>query len=330
MHSHPIYQGARVSLGLVLLLAAVGCSSTPTTSSNLPAAVAATPWPPTVATHISPTPRREAFVHIVQAGETLSHIAKQYGISVAAIAAANGLTDPNRIRVGQQLTIPHPAAAPPPNAATPSTTPSPEFGAAPSNLVPAQVVDVVDGDTIKVSIGGNIYTVRYIGIDCPETHHPQRGLEWLGPEAAEQNRHLVEGKTVSLEKDISETDKYGRLLRYVWLGDLMVNAELVRLGFAQVATYPPDVKYQELFLRLEQEARAAGRGLWATRPAPTATPDIPGLPERADCSPCYPSVCIPPPPPDLDCPEIPYRRFQVVGCDPHRFDGDHDGIGCER
>jgi len=81
----------------------------------------------------------------------------------------------------------------------------------------------------------------------------------------------VEGKVVRLEKDVSETDKYGRLLRYVWVGDLFVNAELVRLGYAQVATYPPDVKYQDIFLKLQREARETGRGLWASQPAQIIT-----------------------------------------------------------
>ncbi|MGQ9793005.1 MAG: thermonuclease family protein, partial [Anaerolineae bacterium] len=187
--------------------------------------------------------------------------------------------------------------------------------ARPTGLSEVPVVEVVDGDTIKVKIGGRVYRVRYIGIDTPEL------AEWMGPEAKVKNAELVVGKIVGLEKDISETDRYGRLLRYVWAGEIMVNAELVRLGYAQVSTFPPDVKYQDWFLRLEREARNAGRGLWGMQPA--AQP-------AADCSPCYPDVCILPPPPDLDCGDIPHRRFAVVGCDPHRFDGDHDGIGCER
>jgi len=70
------------------------------------------------------------------------------------------------------------------------------------------------------------------------------------------------GKTVRLEKDVSDTDKYGRLLRYVFVDDLLVNAELVRLGYAQAVTFPPDIRNQNLFLQLQNEARNAGRGLW--------------------------------------------------------------------
>jgi endonuclease YncB( thermonuclease family) len=124
------------------------------------------------------------------------------------------------------------------------------------------VTRVIDGDTIEVNIQGSTHKVRYIGIDTPETVHPQEPVECLGKEASDKNRSLVEGQFVRLEKDVSETDQYGRLLRYVWIGDTMVNAELVRLGYAQVSTYPPDVKYQELFLRFQTEAREAERGLW--------------------------------------------------------------------
>ncbi|TMB56365.1 MAG: thermonuclease family protein [Chloroflexi bacterium] len=191
------------------------------------------------------------------------------------------------------------------------------------------VVDVVDGDTIKVEIGGVVYRLRYIGIDTPETVDPSRPVEWMGPEASAANKALVAGLEVVLEKDVSEVDRYGRLLRYVWLHDgaswLMVNYELVRLGFAHSSTYPPDVRYQALFLAAEQEARDAERGLWA----PTAGPSPTSAPQAGGCDPSYPTVCIPPPPPDLDCADIPYRRFEVLPPDPHRFDGDGDGIGCE-
>ena len=131
----------------------------------------------------------------------------------------------------------------------------------------ARVVEVIDGDTIRVEVAGKLYTVRYIGIDTPETKHPEKGVEPFGPEAAQKNKELVEGKLVRLEKDVSETDRYGRLLRYVWLGDMLVNEELVKLGFARVSTFPPDVKYAELFVRLEAEARANNRGLWGACPA---------------------------------------------------------------
>jgi micrococcal nuclease len=195
------------------------------------------------------------------------------------------------------------------------------------------VVDVVDGDTIKVDINGAIYTVRYIGIDTPETVHPTVPIEWMGPESSAANKDLVAGKEVVLERDVSETDQYGRLLRYVWIdgGDawLLVNLELVRLGFANASTWPPDVAYQELFRDAEADARDAGVGLWGATPPPQPTAPPPPSAQAGNCDPSYPTVCIPPTPPDLDCGDISYRRFTVLPPDPHRFDGDHDGIGCE-
>lgn len=127
----------------------------------------------------------------------------------------------------------------------------------------AFVKKVVDGDTIEVVIGGQIFKVRYIGVDTPETKDPRKPVQYFGEEAYQFNRKLVEGKTVTLVKDISNTDRYGRLLRYIFVGDLFVNAELVKQGYARVSTYPPDVKYAGDFLKLEREARLSNRGLWA-------------------------------------------------------------------
>ena len=101
--------------------------------------------------------------------------------------------------------------------------------------------------------------MRYIGIDTPEVH-PE--LEALGLEAWEANRELVAGKIVYLERDVSEVDKYGRLLRYVYVDDTFVNAELVKQGLAYAYAYPPDTKHQDYLEKLEQEARQAGRGMW--------------------------------------------------------------------
>jgi len=121
----------------------------------------------------------------------------------------------------------------------------------------ARVIRVIDGDTIVVA--GN-YRVRYIGIDTPEAY-PQ--VEAFGLEAWQANRELVEGKIVRLEPDVSEVDKYGRLLRYVYVDDIFVNAELVKQGLAYAQAYPPDTKHQDYLEKLEQEARQDGRGLWA-------------------------------------------------------------------
>ena len=192
----------------------------------------------------------------------------------------------------------------------------------PANIL-VKVIRVIDGDTIEVDIDDSYYTVRYIGIDTPETKHPTQSVEYFGLEATEKNRQLVENKIVRMEKDISETDKYNRLLRYVFVGDVMVNAALVEGGYAEVSTYPPDVKYVELFLELQQEARESRRGLWNLDSMDVSQGDI------VDCDSAYPTVCIPSPPPDLNCGDIQHRRFTVLATDPHRFDGDKDGIGCE-
>ncbi len=127
----------------------------------------------------------------------------------------------------------------------------------------ATVVGVVDGDTIKVIVNGRVQKIRYIGMNAPETHHPARGEQPGGREATEVNRRLVQNKAVRVELDVQERDRYGRLLAYVFVGDVMVNAELVRLGHAQVMTIPPNVAHQRQFVQLEREARQARRGLWA-------------------------------------------------------------------
>ena len=123
----------------------------------------------------------------------------------------------------------------------------------------ARVARVVDGDTIELTNGKK---VRYLGINTPETKAPKKIIECFGKEASQRNRELVEGKQIALEKNVSETDKYGRLLRYVYVDDQMVNELLVKEGFAQVSAYPPDVKYQELFIKAEQKAREQKLGLW--------------------------------------------------------------------
>jgi len=134
--------------------------------------------------------------------------------------------------------------------------------AAGSRPIEGLVVKVVDGDTIHVRVDERVEKVRYIGVNAPEVHHPTRGEEPGGREASDANRRLVVGRHVRLELDIQSRDRYGRLLAYVWVGDTMVNAELVRQGYAQVMTVPPNVRYQRLFVDLQRDARQAGRGLW--------------------------------------------------------------------
>lgn len=134
-----------------------------------------------------------------------------------------------------------------------------------TTLEVATVAAVIDGDTIRLTDGRR---VRYIGVDTPETKHPQRGVECFGQEAADANQAWVEGRTVGLVRDVSDTDRYDRLLRYVYLLDTtasptaFVNAELVARGYAQANAYPPDVRYAERFTQVEASARQEQRGLW--------------------------------------------------------------------
>lgn len=219
---------------------------------------------------------------------------------------------------------------------TPTITPTPTVTPTPSVTLPAiasascipqgtqrdigQVTSVIDGDTIRVEIDGVRFKVRYIGMDTPEQGEPN------SYEASALNIDLVSGETVTLVKDVSETDQFGRLLRYVLVGDVFVNYELVLQGVAVIDTFPPDVACADAYANAQQRARNMGMGIWT----PTRTPRPAAPPgQGSNCDPSYPTVCIPSPPPDLDCKDIPYRRFAVVRSDPHRFDADHDGIGCE-
>lgn len=139
----------------------------------------------------------------------------------------------------------------------------------PKQLV--KVLYVIDGDTILIE--GN-KKVRYIGMDTPKIKDPKKPVQCFGQAASDENKKLVEGKTVILEKDVSETDKYGRLLRYVWLEDdknasspgTFVNEYLVKNGYAHVSTFPPDVKYADIFLTAEKYARDNNLGLWSSCP----------------------------------------------------------------
>jgi len=99
----------------------------------------------------------------------------------------------------------------------------------------------------------------------PETKHPSKPVEYYGREADSANGSLVEGKEVRLEFDVQERDQYGRLLAYVFVGDIFVNAWLVENGYAQVMTIPPNVRYAERFLELQQKAREEGKGLWGEK-----------------------------------------------------------------
>jgi micrococcal nuclease len=126
----------------------------------------------------------------------------------------------------------------------------------------ATVTRVVDGDTVEVSLGGESEDVRYIGVDTPETVAPGQPVECFGKPASHFNEHLVEGERVRLAFDDERRDRYGRLLAYVYLGPVFVNAELVRRGYARTLTIAPNTDRAGLLARLEHAAGNAGRGLW--------------------------------------------------------------------
>jgi micrococcal nuclease len=128
-----------------------------------------------------------------------------------------------------------------------------------------RVVRVSDGDTIRVRLAsGREERVRYIGVDTPETAKPGTPAECYGDRAAEYNASLVADREVRLVPDAEGRDRHGRLLAYVYAGDVFVNEALVRRGYAQPLTVPPNVRHAERFRRLAEEARRAGSGLWSS------------------------------------------------------------------
>lgn len=130
------------------------------------------------------------------------------------------------------------------------------------------VTEIVDGDTIKVSrADSTIVTIRYIGIDTPEIKHQGNGEdEPYGQLATEANSWLVNGKTIYLQNDATDTDRYGRLLRYVYTDKgIMINYALIRLGYATILTIPPNVAFQSKFYAAQQLAREEGKNLFAPK-----------------------------------------------------------------
>ncbi len=129
-----------------------------------------------------------------------------------------------------------------------------------------QVVRLVDGDTFKIHFNNQLESVRLIGVNTPEIHHPTKGVEPYGREAAAYAKKLLDGKSVKLVFDVQTRDRYGRLLAYVYLPDgRFLNAQLVQDGYAQVMTVPPNVRFADTFVTMEQQAREAGRGMWAKK-----------------------------------------------------------------
>lgn len=228
------------------------------------------------------------------------------------------------------LSNPSPTSSPKDSSPTvsPTASASPEPSAATSSQEEATVRKVIDGDTIALTDGR---ALRYIGIDTPETGGGRTTVECFSAESTARNRQLVEGKQVRLERDVSETDRYGRMLRYVYLGDVFVNEVLVRDGYATAYAYPPDVKYQDRFRAAEAEARTARRGLWGTVCANQSS-----LREQVTNS-AQPSSPVSSSEGDRDCGDFrthaEAQAFYVQqggpAADSHKLDQDSDGVACE-
>src|SRR5262249_48974415 len=152
-------------------------------------------------------------------------------------------------------------------------------------------VYVVGGGSVPVRINDRVEQVRYLGINAPEIPHPHRGGPPLRPrahgsfprtaaagDAAKRiNLDLAGGQHVRLELDRQHRDEHGRLLAYLWAGEMKLNAEMVKRGYAQVMSIPPDLRYRALFTRLQNEARQAGRGLWVESSRVERSPPRPHL-----------------------------------------------------
>jgi micrococcal nuclease len=138
------------------------------------------------------------------------------------------------------------------------------LGGFPAQRGLARVERVVDGDTIRVRLGDRAETVRYIGVDTPETKKPGTPVECFGERAAAENERLVEGERVRLEVGAEPRDRYGRLLAYVHreADGAFVNERLLRGGFARTLTITPNDRHEARFRLAEARARASGAGLW--------------------------------------------------------------------
>ena len=217
----------------------------------------------------------------------------------------------------------------------------------------ARVVKVIDGDTITVALNGANVKVRYLGIDAPELN-TGGGPEWLASQATAANKALVQGKTVYLERDVSNKDQSGRLLRYVWIRDgsawTFVNLELLRSGLATPVSDEPDTAYSEAFAAISDGAASGGIGLFGVAPDPTVVPTpTPRKTPRPtpkptpkptskprNCHPSYQWQCLKMGVGDYDCssgsgngPNYVHGPVKVVGYDEFGLDADHDGVGCE-
>jgi len=129
------------------------------------------------------------------------------------------------------------------------------------------VVDVTDGDTIRVEVRDDEIPVRLIGIDTPETDGPYTDLECFGEQASRYATEALEGRGVELEFDVERTDRFDRTLAYLWLDGSLFNERILRDGYAVLATFPPNVRYVDRFVAAQRRARDDAAGLWGACPA---------------------------------------------------------------
>jgi micrococcal nuclease len=126
------------------------------------------------------------------------------------------------------------------------------------------VVDVVDGDTIRVDLHGEETPVRLIGIDTPEKDGPYTDLECYGEESSRYTAEALGDRDVELEFDVERSDRFDRTLAYVWVDGTLFNERILREGYAVLATFPPNVRYVERFTRAQRRARDQHAGLWGS------------------------------------------------------------------
>jgi micrococcal nuclease len=196
-----------------------------------------------------------------------------------------------------------------------------------------RVSHIVDGDTLHATFGDLTEKIRLFAVNTPELNP----IECGGIEATALLAELAPiGAVVWFERGEVELDRYSRNLYWAWIEVApgqwrLLQDAIVASGAGEVRIYPPDDRYADWLMIRETQARTSLQGMWETCREPEAGGEAMGIASTA-CDPAYPDVCIRPlnPGGDLDCADIPDRRFQVLPPDPHNFDGDGNGIGCER
>lgn len=186
-------------------------------------------------------------------------------LSIALTACSTDTAKQPDAQTNQQQETKVTAVAPPAAQPASKQTASAPQQTAIGKLIPVKIVSVTDGDTMKINLNGKTETVRLLLVDTPEVKHPSKPVQPFGPEAsAFAKKMLKEGKEVQIEIDVSERDKYGRLLAYLWVDGKMFNEMLLEKGLARVAyVYPPNIKYVDQFRAIQKKAQTAGVGIWS-------------------------------------------------------------------